>query len=50
MFNPKDPEESKWFRETVLKGGLFLYSNELGDTLGPVRLDAYTLVQEVDNP
>ena len=35
-----DPEAIEWFYETILgdKEGLFLHSNEIGDTVGLVKV------------
>lgn len=44
MYNREDPEEEKWFYGNILGVGgepiddLFLFSNEIGDSVGDVRV------------
>lgn len=41
MFDEDEPEEVEWFEQNILlgdSGQLLLHSNELGDSLGPVKV------------
>ena len=38
MYNKLDPEEVGWWEEEILGGKLHLYSEEIGDHIGEVRI------------